>query len=697
MEKNRENFYRFSLLYGVKSKFNENFKNNICDFENEDYINIYNKAKEVIYGNKEKNNRSSLISIFSDFDKEKYYMENTKLDLGNISQDKNIDSKKNIIIEFEKELNESINNTQIYFLIQKYFWCIPSLYDKEAVSLFDEISIISAVAMEIYDNKDNELILLKGDISGIQEFIFDVTSKRAGKSLKGRSAYINLLSLIASKYFLDKLNLKETNLIYNGGGNFYILTSLRKISKIEKFKREFLETLLKKHNGNIYLSIETENIKRFDNISDSWKNLNNKIQKKSNEKWKELLKDNFDEIFNIKGSKSTTENKICDVCKESSEVEIKSDESGNRICDKCKKYINIAEDIMNSSYLTLKKSENNSKNIFNDFGYEVTFNKGNKTESYLLNKTEFLKEDYIGFLFYPNIMPEDKDFETIAKLSEGIEKLAVLKLDVDNLGKIFEAEARSLGEIMNLSRMFKLFFEGYINTLLENYKESIYTIFSGGDDTFIVGAYDKIMEFANEFREKFRDFTCNNTKYSFSASIVLIDPKQSVVNFAEVAEDMLDKAKNFSDDKDKIVIMEEVFSWEEYKFILYLQEKIKILVIKTKNRAILDKMMKSTKGFDRILKERGKMQRELKTWRFSYYLRNIVKDNREEVEEIIKFYETFVFKTKISKESFEINDKIFEKYFKGSNIMNGIEIRNPMALPIAVRIADFKTREKRGE
>ena len=65
--------------------------------------------------------------------------------------------------------------------------------------------------------------LISGDISGIQNFIYTIPSKGALKSLRGRSFYLEILMEQIVDELLDALQLTRANLIYNGGGHFYIL------------------------------------------------------------------------------------------------------------------------------------------------------------------------------------------------------------------------------------------------------------------------------------------------------------------------------------------------------------------------------------------------------------------------------------------------------------------------------------------
>ncbi|MBE9593555.1 MAG: type III-A CRISPR-associated protein Cas10/Csm1, partial [Proteobacteria bacterium] len=102
----------------------------------------------------------------------------------------------------------------LYHLLQKYTWCVPSAVwkSKPDVSLFDHLKTTCAIAACLYnadveylDNliggiekswrkedlneeeeralNDGKFILIGGDVSGIQNFIYAITSKGAAKGL----------------------------------------------------------------------------------------------------------------------------------------------------------------------------------------------------------------------------------------------------------------------------------------------------------------------------------------------------------------------------------------------------------------------------------------------------------------------------------------------------------------------------------
>jgi CRISPR-associated protein Csm1 len=163
------------------------------------------------------------------------------------------------------------------------------------------------------------------------------------------------------------------------------------------------------------------------------------------------------------------------------------------------------------------------------------------------------------------IKKEIKDFDELAEQAKnrtGTNKIAVLKMDVDNLGKIITkglGDYATISRLSTLSSMLTLFFTGYIPYLIKTgeaetvfeengkkakYEDNIYLVYSGGDDTLIVGAWDVVWDLAKRIRKDFEEFVCYNPTITLSAGIVLVNPKFEFKKAVELADDELDRAKD---------------------------------------------------------------------------------------------------------------------------------------------------------
>lgn len=263
---------------------------------------------------------------------------------------------------------------------------------------------------------------------------------------------------------------------------------------------------------------------------------------------------------------------------------------------------------------------------------------------YKLNDTGFLEfadeitGNNVSFDFkvlansIPNIGSTPLYFNHLAEISRGANKLGVLKMDVDNLGLIFSRGFKHLGDgatsisrISSLSFYLDLFFSGRINQIVEKFsfttelpsdmecemttlefvdednnvykKETVYkpkeelakgegtsTIhinYSGGDDLLVVGPYDDIVRFGEEFRNRFKKWTANNDDINISAGISIVSPKFPIGKAAIMADEELEKSKSCG--RDKITVFGETLMWnsnglekgfdEIFDFAKYLEDK----------------------------------------------------------------------------------------------------------------------------
>lgn len=100
-------------------------------------------------------------------------------------------------------------------------------------------------------------LLISGDFSGIQSFIYTIPSKGALKSLRGRSFYLEILMENFIDEMLEALDLCRANLLYTGGGHFYVLAANTEKTRqtIEALKVKFNQWLLAKFGTQLYMAM----------------------------------------------------------------------------------------------------------------------------------------------------------------------------------------------------------------------------------------------------------------------------------------------------------------------------------------------------------------------------------------------------------------------------------------------------------
>lgn len=496
-------------------------------------------------------------------------------------------------------------------------------------------------------------LLVSGDMSGIQDFIFNIaTDDKVARSLKGRSFFVQLLSEVCAQLILDKLSLNESHLILNSGGNFLLLVPADKEHLLRECKQKIDEALIKE---SLYLALGWTECKR-EEIEKNFSNVLEKAKAQSAAAKKRKF-----ETLDAK--------RVFDPFPQTSQDD--------------RHYDTLADNLISAKGYAISKAKHirqNWQKPLNEIGYEVNFLDSASKDAIEFNP-QSPNNNWKSYRFVVKDLPQT-DFDGLARRAKertGTEKLGVLKMDVDNLGTFFKQSLpenqKSVKEISNIARALALFFEGEMSVFLRNakFKDDIYPIFSGGDDFFIVGAWDKVFEFAEFIQEKFREFVQNHAMLTLSASLLVVDAKFPVARFAPLADERLDDAK-INGGKNCINAFEINLSWSDFKAAKELKNKLVKLVMDLKeSRAIIEKVQRSSAGLEKILKQisgKGKVE-VAKVWRLAYYLRVTKKEESKKiVEDIIKQYENLIFSA-----------------MKGGKV-------NPLMVSVAARWAEFETRKK---
>lgn len=546
--------------------------------------------------------------------------------------------------EFKKEIGLLPKNNfdsffdTLYYLLQKWTSKVSSAGYKSTpdISLFDHLKTTSAIAHCIYEAEDKEkpFLLIEGDISGIQNFIYNVSSpqfaqENMAKRLRGRSFYISLLTDAFASFLLLKLGLYKTNLLLCGGGHFLILAPNN--SNLKKVYSDAIialnKWLVKEFKGNLYLiSADYEVSKNeFIDFSNVLRILGEKLSEGKEKKIFKLLEeiDNFGP-FRLDGNKYD----VCPICQ--------SDflKGTDKECPTCKMHVKIGKILPKSKFILEIVSKNKKLNESLDL---IPFDNLNENENknpfyiyysfckdmqelkikideisksdilkitvYSLNNTNFLEGkifDHLrnknlsisfGFKFLGNYAPMNNDnileFEELAKLSNGYPLLSILRMDVDSLGAVFSiglGENKTISRVSTLSRELNNFFLGFINKIAE--KNNVYIIYSGGDDLLVVGGWTNIIDFARDVKNSFTKFTCDNPNLTISGGIYLCKDNFPIGKSAKLAGEKEERAKNFGRRKDAICIFENVVHWDRFEELIEFAEKLLELVKKEAEKEI---------------------------------------------------------------------------------------------------------------
>ena len=613
------------------------------------------------------------------------------------------------IKEFEKLSTDSFIgfSESLLYLLKKYTWCIPSnTMDMANVSLYEHLKTTAAFADCLYlyylekqndfsfDNVRKRIslkehvcpvILLGGDLSGIQKFIYKIASRKAAVSLKGRSFYLQLLidSAIQRIISHEDIDVNIGNVVYSSGGKFYMLlpNTNKVIAAIEELKIEFEQELWNDHAGQLLLNMDyvpfaylnNSNDLYFDNhagktIGDLWKSLAEKLSALKNQKFKSVLLDEnaFNRMFNpIKFDKGSEvcavtgiEAKIGNAWNEC--VKIDSTSGSPYVLQSVKWQACLGKTLKDAAYLLSEIGDEKNTYLINNircnnisFGINTyllntfpTIASADFSRIKKINDTDFLKtiggrKVSYGFEFYGgnrqalNNKDENKTFEELADDSY----LGILRMDVDNLGQIFikglPDEAKSFAAYSTLSFLLDYFFSGYLNTIRnsDDFKHYVNILYAGGDDVFAIGRWDKLILFAHKIRKEFEKFV-GRPDISVSGGIAIVGEKFPIAKAAEMAQKAEDAAKSFISNnstygtKNAFNLFGESFSWQdEYDYILKWQKEfVSLCSVKEKPmpHSILHKIM----FFAEIMKK-GDMKY---VWHTVYFLKRFSENKSDTIK-----------------------------------------------------------------
>ncbi|MEA3487533.1 MAG: hypothetical protein U9R20_07735, partial [Thermodesulfobacteriota bacterium] len=168
----------------------------------------------------------------------------------------------------------------------------------------------------------------------------------------------------------------------------------------------------------------------------------------------------------------------------------------------------------------------------------------------------------------------------------GIEALGILKADVDQLGLLMSCglkkEQFTISRLATVSRQLNFYFAVYLPHLLKTDERfmDIYTVFAGGDDLFLIGPWNRIIELVDFLRESFANYVCHNKEIHFSAGISLHKPHTPLDKLSDAAETAIQKSKENKKDKDKrgdqITLFSETVDWNEFAQLMEIKDTLQM-------------------------------------------------------------------------------------------------------------------------
>lgn len=159
--------------------------------------------------------------------------------------------------------------------LQKHAWCVPSGPGSGSndVSIADHTRVTGAIAACLWHEAQagaldlaalaaangragtRHLALIGGDVSGVQKFLYTIVAQRALRGLRGRSFYLQLVAEAVVRHLCTGLSLPATNVLFEGGGHFYLLAPWSSVATLGEGVREVAEVLLRHHQADLSVAV----------------------------------------------------------------------------------------------------------------------------------------------------------------------------------------------------------------------------------------------------------------------------------------------------------------------------------------------------------------------------------------------------------------------------------------------------------
>ena len=402
------------------------------------------------------------------------------------------------------------------------------------ISLYDQLKLTAALAACVSEylqqadtfslldtpaelRREPAFLLYTADFSRIQRFIYTVHTEGALRSLRSRSFFLELLMEHYTDELLDGCGLTRTNIIYSGGGHCYLL--LPNTAAVQQTLADWNRAF----NG--------------------WLNEQFGVQ-----------------LFLANGWTPCSANDLCNVPAEASPYKaLFRRVNAEGLCPWCNRFANLSAQIQNQSIYLVHSTPRpgafalpgiRGSKRFLSFSNDSALC-ADAVRSYTKNRLVRTLSPSIN-LFVGDYAASNR-IEDLADQSEGIRRIAVCRMDVDNLGQAFiagfeqpdQTDPVQRMKYVNLfraaafSRQMSLFFKYHINGLLQGLCVSI--VYAGGDDVFLVGAWNHTLQAALRIQKHLRSYTCG--ALTISAGIAMFNEHYPIRAAAEQTAALEDEAK----------------------------------------------------------------------------------------------------------------------------------------------------------
>lgn len=414
------------------------------------------------------------------------------------------------------------------------------------------------------------------DLSGIQSFIYGVIGAGALKSLRARSFYLEIMAEHIADEILSACGLTRVNLLYSGGGHAYMLLpntpGTREVltsgfRAVNRALREMFDTSLYEAWG--MQETDANTLMQGDEDPAAYQAVFASLARQISEQ--KLSRYSAEDLMALNSRFPAAGERECKCCGLSDRETDQDDQ-----CRLCGSFAEISKELLKGECLfTIEESADQpSLPLFGLNGEKLTLHVRQEKEAVellkqgkivrLYSKNKFRAGLNLSSKLWMGDVSARKEYDQLCTMEDfanatELNRVAVLRADVDGLGTAFVSgfgKKATLSRTAAFSRSMSIFFRYYINHVLnqrlyslgedhQRKENQLTVVYSGGDDVFLVGAWDEVLCAAMDLQQAFRQYT--GGKLSISAGIGLFGESYPIRSMARDTGELEDAAKKFTD------------------------------------------------------------------------------------------------------------------------------------------------------
>jgi len=393
-----------------------------------------------------------------------------------------------------------------------------------------------------------------------------LATKNASKVLRAKSAYIQIFTRLVAYRICHELGISHDHVLSTSAGKFEILSHNKEGRTLERVSKRLNDHFIEKFFGLSGIGMSwVECVSDDFTRSDRYRALRDKVAQSVEEK-------KF-EKFGLPGRSSLLDYEegldnatLCRVCN------MRKVDKHDR-CKICNDFVKLGEKLTKENLIHFVEKDPDIE-IFDGWGVSFTDAVQNALATFDISKDS--KSPFADWPLSSYVAKDERegiaDFETLAQAAvkeiadgkKGIAALGVLKADVDDMGRFIKESdvTDSYDNFIVFSEGLDNFFSIEVPRIMAQKYPNTYTVFAGGDDLFVVGAWNEILDLSREVSDAFSRFV--EGKLTLSFGIVLVKPGTPVNYMADSAEAALEASKEHRG-KNAITLFGQTVGNDEYR------------------------------------------------------------------------------------------------------------------------------------